>query len=186
MALAEIRSEMDTDGEVRWVPSPGMPSRNYAIIALFLGYVAFLDFLVGTSRGWSTLQSALEFSSSRGDWGLTVVFWEFNAGLLVVIVAVSLWTTTVRIGLGRGGIRVVTRLRTRVVPWQALRPAASSPKGRWGLLRAADTPGQRSPRAFFVTRDQARLILTHPNAPSSLFPPEYWSWIGVEQPLRAA
>jgi len=184
MARAGSGSRME--GETRWLPSPGLPARNYGLLGLVLGYVAFLDFLMGTTRGWSTVWGALEFWSPRGAWGPVVVFWLFDAGLPLVIAVASLWTVTVRIGLGAEGIRVVTRFRTRVVPWEALRPGAAIPRGKWGLLRSADTPGRRSPRTIFVTRDQARLILTHPNAPSALFPPEYWSWIDVPPPRGPA
>ena len=177
---------MGRTGELVWVRSPGLPPRYFWVIGMVVGYEIFFDLLLGIAPGWHDLERVAKFSPPGGAWALTVIFWEFNAGLPLAVLVASLWTATVRIGLGLEGIRLVTRFRTRDVPWPAIRPGTHSPRGNWVFLRQAASAQQKSSRMFWVTRDQARLILTHPNAPSSLFPPEYWSWVGTERPSQTA
>jgi hypothetical protein len=159
-----------------WVAAKGVPPRQLATL-IFVPICFALAFEVGGFSLGALLQS-LGFSPPGGlliDSGLV---YALGAVLPIIVILGILNQTEIRIGIGDRGIRLVSRLRTRDVPWDALRPSTTTPSGMWGLLTIR-IPHHSEPHAFWVTREQARAILAHPNAPRSLFPPEYWIWLGL-------
>jgi len=182
--MADLLQEGVIPPEQRWtwIP-PG--SRNPAITKwielgiLFGGMFPVTFLLLG---GWSQFLSYASFSVP-GDYPTSFVIDVMPAFVTVVFTLKILSQYPRRIGLGDDGVRVDTRLRPRVVPWSSLRPSENPPDGDWATL--IDQSRIKSANKWFpVTRGQALAILTDRRAPTALFPPEFWQWLGRPPPSQ--
>lgn len=165
----------------RWVESPGLPTRLSITALILVVYLVLIAAFLWWAVGLAALLRAIAFSPVGGAWSETVVFYFMFVAAPVAVLLMSLYMGTVRIGLGDPGLRIVTRLRTRDVPWESIRPGWDSPKGEWTFWRFHETR-RTGPSIFWLTRDQARAVLSDPKAPSALFPPEVWTWAGLTPP----
>jgi hypothetical protein len=177
----ELQQPVASSDGFRWVESSGLPSRIIVTLLFLIVYAIVIVGLLTWAVGLSVLAQAIELSPAGGAWSETVVFYVMFLGAPLAVLAVTLWIGTVRVGIGDDGIRVVTRLRTSNVAWSSIRPGMGLPKGDWCALRYGMTQ-RTGPSIVWITKDQARAILTHPKSPSGLFPPEYWSWLGLRAP----
>lgn len=167
------------DAAVTWVAADGIPPRmlmNLIFIPISLALaIVYVGFSLGETVG------ALEFRPEDGNLLGTAVVYFIGVLLPIVTVLGLLSQTEIRIGIGPSGLQLVSRVRRREVSWAQLRASTTTPSGKWGLVALRGTKRSNG-GAFWVTRDQARAILSHPDAPSDLFPPEYWDWIGIPTP----
>jgi len=85
--------------------------------------------------------------------------------------------------LSADGVRLRTWVRTTEVPWTSLRPVGTYPKGSPFQIGSRTERGMTS-LGYVLSKDQGVALLTHPLAPSSLFPPEAWAIVGL--PYRAS
>jgi hypothetical protein len=173
---------MPDSTEFRWIPSRGIPSRLYPVIGVA---VVLLAIVLGESVwlfGPDAVLQALLLSPKGNGWLLPFLLYYVFASMTLTSVLLVFRNATSRIGIGASGVRVVCRLRTRDFPWESLRPGIAPPSGKWAAFNAGFSTWTGL-RYFWVSIDQARAILTDPKAPRALFPPEYWSWIGVPQSI---
>lgn len=165
----------------KWVTASGLPRRLVAVWIVFTAVAA--GFLVEQALfyGGRGLLLALELRAPDGDPTTIIVVYMFGVFFPILLIVLLLSVTEVRIGVGPAGLRLISRLRTMDVRWDALGPGGTTPTGEWGTIRRGQSE-LRGPFYFWVTREQARAILSHPEAPATLFPPEYWRWIGLPPP----
>lgn len=159
----------------------GIPPRSLGMVLVFVALAAAFVVEQAVFYGWGGVLRALEFLPPNGDPTATMIVWAFGVVFPVFITALTLGVVETHIGVGEGGVRLVSRFRRREVPWDALRPSSHPPSGGWGLFVRGYTE-VRGPLVFWATREQARAILSHRNAPATLFPPEYWKWVGLPAP----
>jgi hypothetical protein len=170
-----------------WVASRGFPARLLVGFVYISGLsIAFAFLVSGPALSGQDLLRALELSPVGGTpLGNSLAVSGFAIMFAIVLplfgAVATLSALTIRIGVSSGGLRVVSVLGVRNVAWEVLRPPPRAPRGNWGRIGVSSSSLARA-REFWTTREQARAILAHPNAPRGLFPLEYWAWLGVPPP----
>ncbi len=168
----------------RTIPSEGVPGRFYLIFVAAAGLVALFFVQLARIWGWQVALDAIRFSPANGDWSSTGFFYVGSGLWLLTAALPLLFVSPKYIRLSPEGVTVVTRLTTRLFYWASLRPSPGLPRGRWGTIHALRDKGGGF-GVLWVTREQARAILSDERAPAHLFPPEYWTWIGATLPRWA-
>lgn len=172
---------MQVTTEYQWIPSRGRPVQFSGLLGLTAAFVVYFFVLTYVFLGDGGLVDSLRFIAPGGNGDGIFLIYILSPAVILIGATGALLIPNLRIGIGPDGVRVLTRLGARVVPWNSLRPGEARSKSQWCTLRQA-TSGWRRYRIFWVTKDQAKSILTSPNAPAHLFPPEYWAGIGVTPP----
>jgi hypothetical protein len=165
-----------------WVEAHGIPPRFYGMIGVGVALPVFVLFEMAHILGPGGFVHAVEFSPTGNYWPFTILVYVGTASLALPTLLTILWIAPLRIGTSPEGVCVVTRLRLLNVPWESLRPHIAPPKGEWGVLVAGYSE-LRGPRIVWLTKEQARAVLTDPRAPANLFPQEYWRWVEAPPPL---
>jgi len=168
---------MGTSDPLEWIPARGLPPRVLGFTLLLCAVAESLVVVVGVSVGPSGLQHALELAPSAAIGPDTIaIVWVFGIVLPIIVVVGALGVPEVRIGLSTGGVKLVSRFRTREVRWEELWPSYAMPPLHWVLV-AYRTEGRPCRRFFWASAAQARALSTHPGAPFNLFPPELREWL---------
>jgi len=168
----------DSDG-LRWIPGRGVPHFFYGLFGSIVAFVGLLDAVIGYGRGWVELIRAFELNPTGGGWLLTGLVYLLSVGGPLAVVVGALVTVPTTLGIGPTGIRVVTRIDTRDIPWSRLQAGKGRPTSEWAVLQPTpESPGKLG-RAIWVTKEQALTILQTPEAPAALFPPKYRAWLGL-------
>lgn len=171
--------------DTRWVPADGLPPRALGPLLMMISIGLALVLEVGLLGGTSAIVRALEFKPRQMNGVLIVndilIVWLFGVIAPMVAVLSTLNRTQTRIGVGKAGLRLISLLQSKEVPWDRLRPSETPPSRQWVLFRFGYSEW-RGPISFWASKEQARAILSHPDAPRGLFPPEYWNFIGEPRP----
>jgi hypothetical protein len=164
-----------------WIP--GAPHRLLLWMlfgGVYLPWLLEIALLEGPT-GLRRLLDAYALQTAGPAYWIALGIWTFLA-ILPALVPASRYQGPVRgLVLGEGRAVFVGRYPTVDLPVAALRPVWLLP--RWGraLLEARLAEPPRCVE-LWVTRKQARAIMTEPGASAALFPSRYWTWIGSPYP----
>ena len=177
----EGRPTVPEEPGVSWIP--GAPRRLLPGLLFGGTYLALLleIALLQGPTGLRWLLYAYTLQTAGPAYWIALYVWTFLA-ILPALVRVGRYQGPVPgLVLGEGRAVFVGRFLTVDLPVASLRPVWLLP--RWGraLLEARLADPQRCVE-LWVTRKQARAIMTEPGASAALFPSRYWTWIGSPYP----
>lgn len=138
-----------------------------ATIGLF-GVGRIVDALIGHAVSSATL----------------VVVWTVDILVPILVVVMILSNVERSIGVGARGIRIKTWLTRRDFDWGNLRSWSRVPRGSWAAAAGLPSPplwlgrlsGTRPSMTFWMTREQAAVVLSDPRAAVSAFAPAFREW----------
>ena len=185
MFLSEclLPSPMSSEGEPTSIQTIGMPSQFFFMI---LGSFAMVGGVLGLllwADGVGFISQVMTFRIP-GLYLFSATLWAVALIFPLESVLIERYAVPTAVNLTETGVLVVSRRTTRLVPWGDLRPPFVPLKGEWGCF-AYGQSAWTGRHVFWVTKEQARAVLMHPRAPAQLFPPEFWSWLGIPAPLQS-
>jgi hypothetical protein len=108
----------------------------------------------------------------------------FSVVLVAAVLAASNIQAIRRVDIDAGGVTLRYTLRSVRVRWSDFLPPPRNPfakeYGGTFLRRRVGGAGRETRRGHFVTRDQARAIMTHPNWPNLVVDADLRGYLGLD------
>src|SRR5208282_5998251 len=190
-AARRREGSVPADGAFEWIETNGIPPRIWFAVAGFRGLSMFLVFfclgILGSSNVVHSIlfEPTMEVSGVESPPEVVATVWIFVIGFPAIMWGLIVGLVERSVGIGPSGVRVKKWVGTRTLPWESLRPQSLHPRGGWVFMLGTNAarPGSvgalMGPIPFYVSKDQARAILTHLSLPLERFPAPYWSWLGI-------
>lgn len=176
----EGRPIVPEDPGVSWIPGAPLRLLPWLLGGLYLAFLLELALLEGPA-GLRWLLHAYALQKSGPAYWIALGVWAFLA-ILPALAQVGGYLGPVRgLVVGEGRTVIVGWYRSVDLPVASLRPVWLLPRADRALLeaRVGDPPQSVE---LWVTRKQARAIMTQPGASTAGFPSRYWAWVGAPYP----